>query len=122
MTGKKGSIEEEQLLEAARSAFAAVDPDVSQRLARMRREAVRMAEDTASPWDRIARFLGGHSLTAFATAAGLVFAVWLGLRTVGQPPALPMLDEPEVAVVQELELLEDLEFLAWLEEESVGAG
>jgi hypothetical protein len=56
-----------------------------------------------------------------AAAASAAIALWVAL-TPGGDPALPLLSAPEVAVVQELELLEELEFLAWLEEESQGAG
>ncbi len=122
MNGKERPTEEERLLEAVRSAFAPPDPDVQQRLARMRREAVRIAEESTSPRGRIAWFTGGRSLAALTAAAGFTLAVWLGIRVGNEPPALLVLDEPEVAVVQELELLEELEFLAWLEEEPVGAG
>ena len=122
MNGKERPTEEERLLEAVRSALAPPDPDVQQRLARIRREAVQIAEESSSPWRRIAWFPGGRSLAALTAAAGFALAVWLGVRVGSEPPPLPVLDEPEVAVVQELELLEELEFLAWLEEEPVGAG
>ena len=62
----------------------------------------------------------------FASLAGaaLVVALAVGLTFRGSTgaPEIPLVTEPEIAIVQDMELLEDLEFLAWLEEELQGAG
>ena len=57
-----------------------------------------------------------------ASAAVLALAVFLNFSTTDAVPMLPVVDEVELAVVQDLELLEQLEFLAWLEEGEPHAG
>ena len=107
----------------------ALTPEVRERLGAMRREAVRLAEaeERDPPWRR---WFGVMPMAATA-AAGLTFAlamgVWLSAVPEAGPEPLPALSEAEAALMQDLELLEDLEFLAWLEEdgleeESAGAG
>lgn len=57
-----------------------------------------------------------------ATAAVAVLAVMLISGRNESIPALPVVDEAELAVVTDLELLEQLEFLAWLEAGGPNAG
>ena len=103
-----------------------LEPEVRQRLGALRREAVRLAE-TEAPSQR---WFGVLPMAATA-AAGLAFVfaigVWLSALPASGPEPLPALTETEAAVMQDLELLEELEFLAWLDEdglaeESAGAG
>ncbi len=115
-------VDEHALLAAARAAAEPVSPEVAARLAAMRREAVRLAEAGGDPAGWFARLLAPRHLAGLAAACSLVLALWIGLRPGDDVLPVPLLDGPEVAVVEDLELLEDLEFLAWLEEESVGAG
>lgn len=56
------------------------------------------------------------------SAAVLALAVFLNFSTTDPVPMLPVVDEVDLAVVQDLELLEQLEFLAWLEEGGPHAG
>jgi hypothetical protein len=72
-----------------------------------------------------ARSAHGHRLAwaGLGAAATAVLALVVGLRDESAHAPLPYLEAQEFAAAQELELLEDLEFLAWLEtEESDGAG
>lgn len=68
------------------------------------------------------------SLVAVATSAAVVLAVALTLRTpeAGKPPVAPVaLEQSEVddlellAAGEDLELIENLEFYAWLEQQSL---
>jgi hypothetical protein len=72
---------------------------------------------------RLMRFDRPGGGAALAGAALLV-VIGVGVLLNGSSELLemPMVSEPEVAIVQDLELLEELEFLAWLEEEAPGAG
>ena len=56
------------------------------------------------------------------TAAVIALAIMLNFSGNGSIPSLPVVDGAELAVVQDLELLEQLEFLAWLEEGGPNAG
>jgi hypothetical protein len=92
-----------------------VSPDVAERLAAMRRTAVAQLDHrTGFRWG------GAAFATAFATvvlAAG-VFLMFDGASV----PVMPAADEPEFAAAQEMDVLVELEFLAWLEEEVTDAG
>jgi hypothetical protein len=82
-----------------------LDPQTLDQLAAARRAAVASA-DSSTPW--LSPWLLGFGGTA-ATAA-LVLAIAL----TSVEPELPPLDQIEFAVAQETELLEDLEFVAWM--------
>jgi len=114
------SDQEARLKEALRRQREALPEDVRDRLAASRREAVAALEESESGGWSLAEWFSPRSL-AMAAAASAAIALWVALSP-GGDPALPLLSAPEVAVVQDLELLEELEFLAWLEEESQGAG
>lgn len=96
---------------------------VRDRLAASRREAVALMEkqETASGGWSLADLLASRGLAMAAAASAAAIALWIGLSS-PEDPALPLISVPEVAVVEDLEMLEELEFLAWLEEESQGAG
>ncbi len=89
-----------------RSRENAIDADVAARLSDARRQAVSVA-DTGTPapvWWRHAAGIGAAAAIAFATV--IVYRA--------PTDVIPRLDEPEMAAAQDLELLEDLEFAAWL--------
>lgn len=90
-----------------------VDPDVAARLRAARQEAVYIADRKTRrpvPW--------------LAPAGGVVAAAVVATVMLREPELAPMpaLDEAEMAAAAELELLEDLEMLAWLEEDMLDAG
>lgn len=102
-----------------------VSPEVAERLAAMRRAAVAEAGD-----DTRARFNFGWAPAGALAAAVATVALVAGLFFFAGPfsgkgavPVMPgSADEPEFAAAQDVELLTDLEFLAWLEEASSDAG
>ena len=84
-----------------------VPPEVAQRLAQMRRQAVAAADGaSSSAWDLWPRFVGVGAVLS----AALLVAVLVRTPT----DVLPRLDEAELAAAQEAELLEELEFVAWM--------
>lgn len=124
MTTDKQDSEDRELEDArlealARQALGEVPGEVGERLAAMRREAVQILENERSnSWIR-------QWLPLTASMAGAAFAVVVGVWLVMQPDedlALPLVSDPEAAIVEDMDLLEELEFIAWLEEESQGAG
>lgn len=95
--------------ELLRAAEHEIEPEVTQRLLAARREAVALADERRSSplrWP-----LGLASGGAMAAVAILGLTVML--RT-PQFDELPRLDDVELAAAQEVELLEDLEFVAWM--------
>lgn len=111
---------EDRLQKALRAETEApLAPEVAGRLAGIRRQAAL----TAGNADRMLRLprrrwlLWGGMTTA---AAGLLLAVAVSRQA---PAPLPVFEEQAFAAAEDLELLEELEFLAWLEmEEEGGAG
>ncbi len=90
-----------------------VDSDVAARLRATRQEAVYIV-------DRKTR----RSVPWLAPAGGVVAAAVVAVVMLREPELAPMpaLDEAEMAAAAELELLEDLEMLAWLDEDMLDAG
>ena len=90
-----------------------VDPDVAARLRAARQEAVYIV-------DRKTR----RSVPWLAPAGGDVAAAVVAVVMLREPALAPMpaLDEAEMAAAAELELLEELEMLAWLDEDMLDAG
>jgi hypothetical protein len=99
-----------------------VPQDVAERLALMRREALlEIPEKTKflswlSNWQLI--------LPVGAAGAALVVVLFVPGLFSGEEEILqiPLTLGNETVVFQEIEILEELEFLAWLEEEDEGAG
>ena len=86
-----------------------LDPEITQRLASARREAVAMA-DRRSVWQTpMAWGLSGSAAAALLAYAIITPGV-IEPGTEGMPP----LDQPEFVIAQEAELLEELEFVAWM--------
>jgi len=106
---------------AIRSAQDEIAPEVAERLAAMRRNAV--AEFETRGRRRLQRIWIPLSAAAAAAASIAIVAGLLLFRSNGAVPAMPAEpDAPEFTAAQELEVLADLEFLAWLDEEASDAG
>jgi hypothetical protein len=96
-----------------------IDPDRLARLGASRREAVARAE-------RPRAFALGAALPrwSLAAAAALLVAVMIaqgpapGPGTGASPQVAELLDGREAAAIEDLELLEEMEFVAWLEYEA----
>ena len=115
------SDQEARLKDALRREREALPEDVRNRLAASRREAVTLLEESESGGWSLAEVFSPRGLVMAAAASVAAIALWVAVSP-SNDPALPLLSAPEVALVQDLELLEELEFLAWLEEEPQGAG
>ena len=99
-----------------------VPQDVAERLALMRREALLEIPEKTN-------FLGWLSnwqlvLPVGAAGAALIVVLFVGGLFSGEEEILqiPLTLGNETVVFQEIEILQELEFLAWLEEEDEGAG
>ncbi len=93
--------------DALRQTELGVPLSVQQRLAAARRAAVAEAERPQPvPWGRLA---GSGALAS----AALVLVLALMLPGTGTQ-SLPALEEAEMAAAQNAELLEELEFVAWM--------
>ena len=112
---------EQRLQALARDAAQTVPAEAAERLASMRRQAVAELDERAFDWSRWPGWRG-RAVAVVAAAVVVMVTAWIYLRPATDAMVLPLVTEPEVAIVQDLELLEELEFLAWLEEESQGAG
>ena len=85
-------------------------PEIVDRLRAARREAVTLADEHAQqPWRS---WLTWQRWGAAAAMAGVVLAVALVLQR--PDVTLPVAEEEELAAAQDTELLEDLEFVAWM--------
>ena len=95
-----------------------VPPEVNERLVAMRRAAIQeMESPTSGQWQT--RWLWAP------TAATAVVVLSLGVFLYSGNAPVPMFDDfdsAHLAAAQDMELLEELEFLAWLEEETRNAG
>lgn len=98
-----------------------VPQDVAERLALMRREALlEIPEKTKflswlSNWQLVLPVGAGAALVVVLFVPGL----FSGEEEILQ---IPLTLGSETVVFQEIEILQELEFLAWLEEEDEGAG
>lgn len=113
-------ISEQELIDRARSSLSdhALPEDVQRRLRMARAEAVAQMGDDV-PF--LTRAFGGHRWVLPAGAAAiLVLAV--SLTGTDETYVMPMLDEQELAAASEMELLDDIEFLAWMLEEHASPG
>lgn len=93
--------------------------DVTDRLQRMRREAVQLVDERPQLSGNLVRLLPYAGLAA---AAALALVVTVNSDFATGVEELPVADEMEFATIQELELVEELEFVAWLEAGAPGAG
>lgn len=121
-SGNDARVVEEALGEALRDRVEQVPPDVAVRLARIRRDAVaeldaRAAQRPGRRWPVLAGGVAG-----LAAAVALTTSLLLPRAgPVGQPGELLLADADELEAMAEMEVLEDLEFLAWLDQEQLGA-
>ena len=98
---------QDQMRDVLRASEHDLDPEVLQRLDTIRRAAVAEAELAQTKlWQRPMVWGMGGSVAA----AALVFAVFVGSGASELPP----LDQPDFVVAQDAELLEELEFVAWM--------
>lgn len=120
---REAHMREQRLHDGARAALdgsvAALPDDVLERLARARAHALdALSERDAGGSAPVpgAAFARGSSRWApsFALAATILFAI--GLWNRAYVPPLPAVDDPvEARAVQDMELLDELEFVAWME-------
>jgi hypothetical protein len=61
-------------------------------------------------------------VAAVVFAAAVTLVVGISLTGNGRIPEIPLTTASELAVAEDLDLLEQLEFIAWLEAEDRGAG
>lgn len=112
---KSSSHSEQDLVTRVRREAEQVPPEVSARLRAIRSDAIAATQAPADGWRR-------WPLAGVAAAAMLMLAVAINYRGPEELPALPVVDPQELALVENMELLESLEFLAWLEEGGPNAG
>ena len=112
---------ESRVQQALESGAGDVAPEVAERLAAMRGSAVAELDERAA---RRRGFAWGPASAFSAALATVALATGLFLFSGnGSDAVMPEIsDEPEFAAVRDLELLTELEFLAWLEEEESDAG
>jgi len=120
---KEIDVRHEALGRTARERFEQVEPEVAQRLAQMRRAAVaeldrregRIGARRSPGW-----WIGGAA--AAAAAVALTVALLLPRGGDPEPDAALLADAEAREAIADLDVLEELEFLAWLEEEQLDAG
>jgi hypothetical protein len=110
---------ESRLRDALASDARDIAPEIAERLAVMRTSAVAQFERTPRrfQFSWVAASGVAAALATVTLAAGLFLFSRAELV-----PEMPAAVEPEFAAAQDLELLTELEFLAWLEEEASNAG
>jgi|GEM_PF-2694452 len=86
------------------------------RLQQSRRRAAAISEK-GIPW-----VVSVRRPALLASIAVVALAVFFGILTRPQVPQLPVSSELEFAAAQDVDVLEQLEFLAWLEQEHPDAG
>lgn len=121
MSNEKDLNSEKAIVDRARESMRdhQLPDDIQRRLRIARSEAVTKIGSGSSLIDTL--FGNGRWLLPAGAAATLMLAV--ALISSNDPELMPLLEEQELAAATEMELLEDIEFLAWmLEEESdIGA-
>ena len=98
-----------------RAELEAVSPKQAARLRAMRQAAVAELDAHTRP-DTTRQWWVAGGLAGSAASVALMVGLLLPSAPVEHP--FPDLDTEELAVVQSLDVLEDLEFLAWMEEEA----
>jgi len=118
---KQTNVRHETLGRTVRARFEQVEPEVAQRLAQMRHAAVAELERRQA---RTGRHRSPGWWIGGAAAAAVALTVVLLLPRGGgpEPDAALLADAETLEAISELDVLEELEFLAWLEEEQLDAG
>lgn len=123
------SAEDERRLEALiRLQTETLPVEIHERLAEMRRQAVAAAEsENASRLLRLTDWLMNGSvswrgLTLAGSTGAVMLSIWLVSSSGSDLLEIPLISESEVVLVQDLALLEELEFAAWLEEDGFEDG
>ncbi|MEQ8857987.1 MAG: hypothetical protein RIC56_05020 [Pseudomonadales bacterium] len=122
-SGAGGRPDEEALVRAVRERAEQVEPAVAERLGQMRRAAVAELDARSARragWRRTPVLWGGG--LAAAAAVALTLALLLPVTTEPDSDPLLVADADELEAIADLEVLEELEFLAWLEQEQLDAG
>ena len=102
---------ERQVVSALERSELDIHPDRLQRLQQARREAVAAAEAAGPVATRVAWWW-------LPTGAAAAVALTVGLMLSGNDQPVPLLLDPaEMSAAQDLELLTDLEFMAWMLEQ-----
>jgi len=116
MSNKHDSITESELVEKARKSMHehSLPDDVQRKLRLARAEAVTQLEVQRSLADTL--FGRRRWLLPVGGVAAMLLAV--SVNQGSSAPLMPVLDEQELAAVTEIDILEDIEFLAWMLEES----
>jgi hypothetical protein len=115
------------LTDALRAHGARVPADLADRLANARRTALDALPDDTRPHDALPHHRPGRrpwgSLGTWSTAAaGLILAIVLAAQllpdatTTMSEPTLWLASADELQVIADLDVLEELEFLAWLDD------
>ena len=98
------------LTQALKDDEQALSDDVKQRLYEARQRAVDLARQPAGKTKRwVLPFLG-----AGVTTAAAILVVVLMLPVASSIDPLPLGEDTELAAAQDLELLQELEFVAWM--------
>ena len=120
-TGSKRPLDEQRLEALIRRQTETVPAEVGERLAAIRRQVVADATATTDnpAAERSPRFgwpFNWPGLALASTVAAVTLGVWLLTSPGGDLLEIPLVSESAVVLVQDLALLEELEFAAWLEE------
>ena len=98
----------------------ALPQDVSDRLAAARRDAVarmtELDESRSVPWLSMPRLLPAGGLLAAGIATAIL---WPAPQS---PLQLPALDDNEMAAATDMEMLDEIELIAWLLEQDADVG
>ncbi len=114
MSKDTDQISEHKLTEKARASVRDVQlpDDVQRKLRLARAEAVGQLDEAGDK----PVFGGARWLLPTAAAATVMVGVMLTWNS--PPETMPMLDEQELAAAMDMEMLDDIEFLAWMLEEN----
>jgi hypothetical protein len=123
-TGSKRPSDERRFEALIRQQTETVPAEVGERLAAIRRQVVAdTAATTNSPAEETSPCFSWTSswpgLVLASTVAAVTLGVWLMASPGGDLLEIPLVSESEVVLVQDLALLEELEFAAWLEEDGL---
>lgn len=99
----------DQAAQQLRAAERDIDPDIAAKLQAARARALKAAQARHPHRGWVPGLLG-----AGAAAAAVVFTVLLYSPAETTSDLLPFLEEAEMAAAQDAELLENLEFVAWM--------